>query len=740
MDPILLINDHGIILSLNQPAADLFGASPQEQVGADLASLLSTETGSAAIRDHPLFHGQPVQDARFILRAASGLPLAIHLYAVPLLGADGAVSALSVTIVEASMHHHYRPVADLQLSILRATIESTADAILVIDKSMQVVTCNRKFEEMWGLPSGWAALPEYKNLLSALKQRVKEPEEFGRRVQEIYRQQINTGFELFEMLDGRVIERFSSVYTLNGEIGGRVWNYRDRTERERAQYELRTLKALAETFNRAVTPSRALQDGLAMVAELLQSPAGWIWSLGEPPHPRLAAAYNLPAGLDLSPGSDRRYPMCACLQRLSSGDLEIFDSIQCPRLAEIHAGSPDSPVHISIPIHIGERPAGVLNLLLPSRRAADQAARRLFEAISDQFGVALQRAALFAAEQEQRKAAEALYKVASALNTIIDAPAVLQSVVQLSVEVLSASGGSLGMLTPGRQELALGYSCNFDPALLGGALKKGAGLSWEIIEQGRPLCIDHYAAHPHCLPEILQLGIHAVIGAPVVSGSECLGVLLIFSTDPHKYFTPRQVSLLEAIGKQAGAAIHNALLFNEVQTLAITDPLTGLYNRRYLLTAGGSELVRACRYNHPLSVLMLDIDHFKRVNDTYGHPAGDAVLRAIAELCKTQLRVADITARYGGEEFAMLLVETFFQEALAVAERLRAAIEQTPIHTPQGIISVTASLGVAALDPDQPDPHLNDLLQRADLALYQAKQSGRNRVMPPPPHNPLPIP
>ena len=161
--------------------------------------------------------------------------------------------------------------------------------------------------------------------------------------------------------------------------------------------------------------------------------------------------------------------------------------------------------------------------------------------------------------------------------------------------------------------------------------------------------------------------------------------------------------------------------------LATRDALTGLLNRRELLRRLREELDRAQRYERPCALLLVDIDRFKSVNDTWGHPAGDAVLRAIADMIGNAVRPTDRAARYGGEEFAVLLPETGLEGALALAERLRAAIAARPVAvSPERSIAVTASLGVAARPDDGRD--VESLIACADKALYRAKQGGRNAV------------
>lgn len=165
-----------------------------------------------------------------------------------------------------------------------------------------------------------------------------------------------------------------------------------------------------------------------------------------------------------------------------------------------------------------------------------------------------------------------------------------------------------------------------------------------------------------------------------------------------------------------------------LERLSTVDSLTGLRTRRYLNEVLAVEFLRARRYGTPLTVLMTDLDHFKQVNDRYGHPAGDAVLREVAALSQGMLRATDVIGRYGGEEFAVVMPQSRPPGASVLAERLRASVEEARVELPDGRrIGVTLSIGVAAYEPRQRTP--DDLLAEADRALYVAKDAGRNQVV-----------
>ena len=164
----------------------------------------------------------------------------------------------------------------------------------------------------------------------------------------------------------------------------------------------------------------------------------------------------------------------------------------------------------------------------------------------------------------------------------------------------------------------------------------------------------------------------------------------------------------------------------DMRRLASLDSLTHAYTRGHFVELAEKEVVRARRYGHPLSLLLLDIDHFKSVNDRYGHSAGDRVLRAAVDLFQGQIRRSDLLGRYGGEEFLVLLPETDVAGADVVAERIRAALRKAPVNVGNLAVEMTVSIGLTELRPEMQD--VDALLAHADAALYRAKDAGRDRI------------
>jgi diguanylate cyclase (GGDEF)-like protein len=247
-----------------------------------------------------------------------------------------------------------------------------------------------------------------------------------------------------------------------------------------------------------------------------------------------------------------------------------------------------------------------------------------------------------------------------------------------------------------------------------------AGLSAMVVDKGKPLSVPDLLRSEHQVAG--DPGIRSWLGVPITRYEESVGVLSVQSREP-RAFGVNQQRVLEAIGAQAGTAIQNARLYE----LATVDGLTGLFVRRYFDSRLREELERARRYQTEFSVVLLDVDNFKKLNDTYGHGVGDRVLREVAQVMRRNMRGVDIPARYGGEEFAFILPRTGMLDAHAVAERLRHDLGDARIAAESNVISVTASLGLASY-PESGAQSADELVKLADTALYRAKQTGKNRV------------
>jgi two-component system cell cycle response regulator len=229
-------------------------------------------------------------------------------------------------------------------------------------------------------------------------------------------------------------------------------------------------------------------------------------------------------------------------------------------------------------------------------------------------------------------------------------------------------------------------------------------------------------------------GLKSIAMIPLKHRGKLLGSINLCSRDASRFTRDHASDFLEHLGVIASFCIENAVNRARLLRSGFTDVLTGWNNRRYLSVRLGEELARARRDRTGIVCLMLDVDYFKQVNDTWGHPAGDAVLREIAQRIEAQVRASDVAARYGGEEFVVLLPNTLVESAMLLAERIRNAISITPFELPNGkTVTVTVSIGISEVHPGPDDEDLktlgDSLVARADVALYAAKSAGRDRVI-----------
>ena len=213
---------------------------------------------------------------------------------------------------------------------------------------------------------------------------------------------------------------------------------------------------------------------------------------------------------------------------------------------------------------------------------------------------------------------------------------------------------------------------------------------------------------------------------PLAVEGEIIGCISLNSDQPNA-FDAQDLQFFSVIGYQMAATLKHFQRFSSIQSMAIYDTLTGLYNRRFFEERLGIETQKSFYGSTPVSLVMVDIDHFKKVNDTFGHLEGDKVLCEIASLLKTSVRKKDTVARYGGEEFVLILSGAGLEESAMIAERIRRLVENTPVQMEQAQINLTVSLGISNFPIHRPQSK-EELVKMADLALYEAKRGGRNKV------------
>jgi diguanylate cyclase (GGDEF)-like protein len=317
------------------------------------------------------------------------------------------------------------------------------------------------------------------------------------------------------------------------------------------------------------------------------------------------------------------------------------------------------------------------------------------------------------------------------LLTTLDLEVLLGQILDAAISAIpAAEKGTLHLVARDTGQLQLravqGYT---DPRIRTFNPTDSASFPANAVRERKPLLIpdahaDPESRHGSDIPELRAIS--SMIIAPLILGGRTLGAV---SLDAYRRyaFTEGDLQLLVSFAATATTAIQNAQLYTEVQRQAITDPLTGLYNRRGFFELGRREVERAIRFDRPLTAMMIDIDLFKQVNDTKGHLIGDQVLAGVASQIERQLRQVDLPGRYGGDEFIALLPETDLFNAYQAAERLRRSIAKVIYPTENEPVRITVSIGIAALK--QASESLETMIERADQALYSAKQAGRNRTV-----------
>jgi diguanylate cyclase (GGDEF)-like protein len=253
------------------------------------------------------------------------------------------------------------------------------------------------------------------------------------------------------------------------------------------------------------------------------------------------------------------------------------------------------------------------------------------------------------------------------------------------------------------------------------------------LQRLRSVWLGPYDGGDHQLLFPRTTGLASVALIPLIREDNLVGCLNFASVDDRRFTRHHATSFLTHLGVVASFVIENAVNRARLLRSGFTDVLTGMHNRRYWEMRLGEEIARAQRNQTTLTCLMLDVDHFKRVNDTYGHQAGDRVLREIVKRVQAQIRTSDVSARFGGEEFSVLLPATRAREATKLAERIRQAVCASPMEVAPGqALTVTVSVGISETVPPagvQDHKALGEkLVSGADVALYQAKADGRNCV------------
>lgn len=391
---------------------------------------------------------------------------------------------------------------------------------------------------------------------------------------------------------------------------------------------------------------------------------------------------------------------------------------------------------LGLPLIAGDNKIGAALISYEQRHHFTQEEIESAEHVASQIALGLAKVQLFRAEQEKHKLALALVEISKLLSVHLNPKALLRHLLDLIQQVLPYDAGNVFVIENGTTRVLFTHGYE----QYGKEVEEYAKNASFEIEKTPNLNSMVKNKQPHVIPDTKKDSgwlhvnpfdlFRSWAGAPIHYNGKVLAIIALEKREPG-FFQPDHKDRLEAFAGQAAVALENARLFDEIRQLAIRDPLTGAFSRRRILELVTLEIERSRRYFHPMCLCMLDIDHFKQVNDSYGHLTGDIVLRNVIQSAFGILRRTDQIGRYGGEEFLIMLPETELIHAMSIAERLREQVENLIISTETEEIKVTISIGVSCSNDmlqGEVEDTLRILIDQADQALYTAKSAGKNRV------------
>ncbi|OGW41114.1 MAG: hypothetical protein A2Y97_12455 [Nitrospirae bacterium RBG_13_39_12] len=375
---------------------------------------------------------------------------------------------------------------------------------------------------------------------------------------------------------------------------------------------------------------------------------------------------------------------------------------------------------VAVPVLDGNFPLGVLTADSVRFHAFSSADSNTLIKFTNQLMRILQRERVYPQIYRSYTTLKVLNEESSKLLSSLNIDFIVQSLIEGAYKI--APSDIVFFMAKGKEFEMLHYIGASPPEKNVFTLKKGTLLDM-VVKNKEPFYLSDVRKYRSPVMPFKIDNAGSVFVLPMFYEKDLIGIL-VFLSEKIDAISPAQIELLKVLGNQASTSIANAKFHAEIEKLAITDGLTGLFNHRHFQERLSQEFDRLGRFSEPLSLLIIDIDNFKGINDTYGHPVGDSVLKGVAGIIEKTVRNIDVSARYGGEEFAVILLGTDSRGAFKMAERLRKAVMNTAFSEEKHAIKVTVSTGISAYPYGIKNKE--ELIERADKALYRAKKSGKN--------------
>jgi diguanylate cyclase (GGDEF)-like protein/PAS domain S-box-containing protein len=716
---VIVLDLQGHILDINSAAEDILGISRSELIGHQFSSIRKDWPELEAS-----FQNDPVEATpKVIQRERQGVIQWFDLRISGLHDNRNQPIGTLITLIDITARRQERTA----LQEFRQAVSIAGEAIFMTDRTGLITYINPEFTRLYGYS------PEEvigKTTPRILKSGMLAPADYAAFWQTLLKKQPFNGQFVNKTKDGRLITIEASANPIidnSNEIIGFMAIQHDITSEIQAKQslqrhleELTFLHAIALTGVEATDENILIKQATQLVGDSLFSQNFGVLLVDQSKGTLfLHSSYNIARDT-----KDLRIPLGEGITgevALTGVSKYIPDIRKEPNYINFDL---ETRSELCVPLKADGQVIGVLNVESYQVDAFNEWDNNLLKTFASQLAISIIKLRLMEAERVRTNRQTALLQLSTVMANVLYESDIVERAVSTLKTTLGYDHLGLFLIDEKTGDRVLAASEGWMDAQKGWRIPPGKGLSSWSVETGQL----RYTPDVSLFPEYINgvPGGVSEIDVPLQVGEKVLGVLVAERIRTNA-FDEQDLAVLTASAHQLAVALERAHLFQQVEKLAITDELTSLNNRRHFFALGETEFNRSLRFERPLSAIMIDVDHFKLVNDTYGHHAGDIVLREIATRCLHKTRSIDIVGRYGGEEFAVLLPETKKEDAMCLAERLRICMDNESILIDDKHLHITISLGVATLSSHT--PNLERLLKQADDALLEAKRSGRNRVV-----------